>query len=93
VGEWIKWKAFFALEPTLFHREDWYAAKIVATLKAGQAPGKSFNLEDELIKWTYAKEPKPNTRLRGNAAKAAHFAAMGIYASTLTKQAGLDEQQ
>lgn len=97
VSEWLGWVQFFAQEPNLFHREDWYMAKLVATIKAGQAgpKGGRFFVKDELITFdTGGKPTRPeqSVRDRVNTSKSRHFACLGEYGVALAKEADLDDQ-
>ena len=95
ISEWLGWVKFMEMEPNLFHRENWYFAKLTATIKAGQAgpKGGKIYVKDELIQFTHGKaKPKPQLSRRERAAisKARHFACLGVWGEELAREAGLN---
>lgn len=93
ISEWLGWVQFFAIEPNLFHREDWYFAKLVATIKAGQAgkKGGTFYVKDELIKFASDNQPivRRSLKERVETSKSRHMACLGEYGAALSKEAHL----
>lgn len=89
--EWLKWLKFMKMEPNLFHREDWYSAKLAATLK--QVHGIAASIKGELLEFTYPGEAPKRKRLSTLESKRMWASILGDFSTEILQQIEDDHKQ
>ena len=80
----MNWLKFMKQEPNLFHREDWYAAKTIATMKA--LKGVSANPKDEIMEFVWRGDKSKRRRPSIQENKLAWAAILGNHSEEIIRQ-------
>ena len=78
------WLKFMKMEPNLFHREDWYAAKTIATMKG--LKGISTSAKEELMEFSWKGDKAKRRRMTVQETKMAWASILGDHAAEIAKQ-------